>query len=115
MVLGTSLNSKYPNGGSCQLWFVASRVGVKPEDSVNIIWLLCVSCVVIIVYQYDAVASGDVPLAILRRRLSATNDLEKKFKIIDEMKSIIKVLIHIKARIPSVQKRHVQWEIVTFN
>lgn len=38
----------------------------------------------------DAVASGDVPLAILRRRLGATNDLEKKFKIIDEMKSIIK-------------------------
>ncbi|KAI0218499.1 Legumain [Lamellibrachia satsuma] len=38
---------------------------------------------------YDAMAAGDVPLAILRHRLRATNDLEKKFKIIDEMKSII--------------------------
>ena len=48
----------------------------------------------------DAVPSGDVPMAILRHRLVDTNDLDEKIEIINEIKLMIKVIVHIVSYLP---------------
>ena len=56
-------------------------------------------------------AAEDVPLVIMQHRLRVTNDLENKFKIIDEMKSIIGIGIGI-GIYPTFQHKAVQYNII---
>ena len=46
----------------------------------------------VVLSQLNAVASEEVPLAILRHRVETVTDLNEEIEIIDEMQLIIKVI-----------------------